>query len=73
MSATNSPNVRPPADITNQAKAVLESRGREIRGFVMVCLAALNADLDAFLEFYLTLVRWPRRRCRSMSIGPPRS
>ncbi|WP_410583940.1 hypothetical protein [Amycolatopsis sp. lyj-108] len=42
-------NVRPPADVTEQAKRLLEERGREVRGFVVACLTAFNADPDTFL------------------------
>lgn len=59
-------NVRPPAAVTNEAKAILEARGREIRSFVVACLSALNADPDTFLE--LLDEHWPAAKPR----GRPR-
>lgn len=42
-------NVRPPAAVMEQAKQHLAGHGREVRGFVVACLGALNANPDAFL------------------------
>lgn len=41
--------VRPPADLKTQAQQLLADRDREMRGFVVACLAALKADPDGFL------------------------
>jgi hypothetical protein len=59
-------NVRPPAAVMNQAKDVLRERDREIRGFVVACLAALNADPDALLAQLAE--HWPADKPR----GRPR-
>jgi hypothetical protein len=58
--------VRPPAAVMNQAKEVLDGRGREIRGFVVACLSALNADPDRFLAQLAE--HWPPTKPR----GRPR-
>lgn len=59
-------NVRPPAELLEQAKEVLSSRGHEIRAFVVACMRALNADPDAFLA--LLGEHWPEPKPR----GRPR-
>lgn len=59
-------NVRPPATVMNQAKGVLHDRGHEIRGFVVACLSALNADPDQFLAQLAD--HWPPAKQR----GRPR-
>lgn len=59
-------NVRPPAAVMEQAKDTLQEHGREIRGFVAACLAALNADPDTFLAQLAE--HWPPEKRR----GRPR-
>ena len=59
--------VRPPAEVTEQAKAILGDRNLEIRSFVTACLAALAADPDGFLEGLTN--HWPPEKPRGR---PPR-
>jgi hypothetical protein len=63
--------VRPPADLKAAAQDALRARGRETRGFVVACLAALVADPDAFLD-QLT-EHWPadKPRGRPRRPAPP--
>jgi hypothetical protein len=42
--------VRPGEALKQQATQALNSRGREMQGFVVACLNALIADPDGFLE-----------------------
>lgn len=54
--------VRPPAELTAKAKQLLGSRSRQMRGFITACLAALNANPDAFLAQLAEY--WPAEKPR---------
>ncbi|WP_070017058.1 hypothetical protein [Streptomyces nanshensis] len=53
-------NVRPPAELKAQAVAALGERDREVRAFIVACLAALVADPDRFLAQLSG--HWPEKK-----------